>query len=285
MSLNGPFARPQRIIQITDLHLRERPGDIMNSGINTDHSLRLVLEQIRRREKAPDLMLATGDLVHDPVAGAYRRLRTLLNPLPWPIQCLAGNHDDPQVMEDVLCKDNLSCRKAVSRGEWLFVSLCSVVDGEPHGHLDEGELAFLDEVLTRHPARNALVSLHHPVVFVGSTWMDAINLRNTEAFFQVLDRHPQVRGVLFGHVHQQVDQVRNGVRLMGTPSTCVQFAPRTRNFQLDLLPPAYRRLQLHADGRIDTEVVYAFSETDTDSAPHHPTAAPLENAADRISMV
>ncbi|SEP90267.1 Icc protein [Ectothiorhodospira magna] len=279
MSLNGPFARPQRIVQITDLHLCEQPGDIMDSGLNTDHSLRQVLDRIRRREKTPDLMLVTGDLVHTPAPTAYRRLRALFNPLPWPVQCLPGNHDEPQMMEDVLCRDNISCRKAVSRGEWLFVNLCSVVEGQPHGLLAEGELAFLDEVLTRHPARNALISLHHPVVFIGSPWIDAISLHNTEAFFEVVDRHPQVRGVLFGHVHQRVEQVRNGVRLMGTPSTCVQFTPRTQKFKLDRLPPAYRRLELHANGHIDTEVVQV---PDTPHLKHPPTWR--ESPENRASM-
>jgi Icc protein len=41
---------------------------------------------------------------------------------------------------------------------------------------------------------------------------------------------------------------------MATPSTCVQFRPGARDFELDVLPPGFRRLTLHDDGRIDTTV-------------------------------
>jgi len=74
------------------------------------------------------------------------------------------------------------------------------------------------------------------------------------AFFDVLDRYPGVRGVLWGHVHQQIDQQRNGVSLMASPSTCVQFAPGSMKFKADDMQPGYRWLDLHGDGRIETAV-------------------------------
>ena len=61
-----------------------------------------------------------------------------------------------------------------------------------------------------------------------------------------------MRGVLWGHIHQEVDQLRNNVRLLASPSTCVQFAPNNKDFKLDRLSPGYRWLQLHADGRVET---------------------------------
>jgi Icc protein len=79
-------------------------------------------------------------------------------------------------------------------------------------------------------------------------------LRNPEALFTVLDRFPQVRAVLWGHVHQEFDQLRDGVRLMATPSTCIQFAPNSVDFGLDELAPGYRWLRLHDDGQIETGV-------------------------------
>lgn len=69
-----------------------------------------------------------------------------------------------------------------------------------------------------------------------------------------MDACPRVRGVLWGHIHQELDVERNGVRLLATPSTCIQFAPRSDDFALDHLLPGYRWLRLHADGRIETGV-------------------------------
>ena len=43
---------------------------------------------------------------------------------------------------------------------------------------------------------------------------------------------------------------------MSTPSTCAQFLPRSDFFALDERPPGLRWLELHADGRIETEVAW-----------------------------
>jgi Icc protein len=59
---------------------------------------------------------------------------------------------------------------------------------------------------------------------------------------------------LWGHVHQELERDRNGMLLMASPSTCVQFAPGQKNFKLDDMAPGYRWLRLHPDGRIETAV-------------------------------
>ena len=64
------------------------------------------------------------------------------------------------------------------------------------------------------------------------------------------------RGILWGHVHQAFDEERDGLRLMGTPSTCFQFSPGLAGFAIDKRPPGYRWLELHADGQIDTRIVW-----------------------------
>ena len=96
----------------------------------------------------------------------------------------------------------------------------------------------------------------HPVV-VGGAWRDVVSLANPDALFAVLDRHPQVRGLLWGHIHQPFDGARGAVRLMATPSTCFQFK-RTPGGELGIAddPPGYRRLTLAPDGGIDTEVCW-----------------------------
>jgi Icc protein len=47
------------------------------------------------------------------------------------------------------------------------------------------------------------------------------------------------------------------VLFVSTPSTCAQFLPKSEFFALDERPPAARWLELHADGRIETEVTWA----------------------------
>jgi Icc protein len=63
-----------------------------------------------------------------------------------------------------------------------------------------------------------------------------------------------VRGLVWGHVHQALDEQRGGLTLMSTPSTCFQFVPRRDDFAIDYVAPGYRQIRLHPDGRIETRV-------------------------------
>jgi len=139
---------------------------------------------------------------------------------------------------------------------WQILMLDSQVPGEVGGELGDAELARLDSALqaARDGGLYTLVCLHHQPVPIGCDWLDEQMVADAPAFFQVLDRYPAVRGVLWGHVHQQVDRERNGASLMASPSTCVQFAPGSPGFKADDEPPGYRWLDLHPDGSIDTGV-------------------------------
>jgi 3',5'-cyclic-AMP phosphodiesterase len=53
-------------------------------------------------------------------------------------------------------------------------------------------------------------------------------------------------------VHQPLDEMRDGLRVIATPSTCAQFKPLSDEFAVDDAPPAWRTLSLHADGRLET---------------------------------
>lgn len=139
-------------------------------------------------------------------------------------------------------------------GNWRVILLDTLQSGEVFGVLDEPQLEWLDATLRAAPEQHHLICLHHHPVAIGSRWMDSIGLREPERLFEVLDRHRNVRALLWGHIHQEFEQVRNGVRLLASPSTGVQFAPRSERFKVDSLAPGYRWLRLHGDGRLDSGV-------------------------------
>jgi Icc protein len=98
--------------------------------------------------------------------------------------------------------------------------------------------------------------MHHQPLNMGSAWLDGVGLRDADQFLAVLERSPDVRGVLWGHVHQASDRMRGDVRFLSAPSTCSQFLPSSDFFAIDNRPPGMRWLSLHPDGRLDTEVVW-----------------------------
>jgi len=248
-----PQGETVRILQLTDTHLYADPeGRLL--GQNTRQTLELVLDLATGTRDGSDLILLTGDLVHDESAEGYDYLQRRLTALDTPCYCLPGNHDKAQVMSRVLDDCAVRIATAIRCGAWNLVFLDSTVPGEAGGHVSTDQLARLETALTARPGDPSLVCLHHQPVPVGSAWIDTMALDNPDDFFRILDHHPQVRGVLWGHVHQEFSGVRKEVKLMGSPSTCIQFLPGSAEFAMDSLTPGFRRLELHPDGRIDTSV-------------------------------
>lgn len=135
-----------------------------------------------------------------------------------------------------------------------MVLLDSQVVGVPHGKLSEQQLQLLDNKLTEYPERHTLVLLHHHPLLVGSAWLDQHTLKESERFWDVVAKHSNVKAILCGHVHQDMDCIHLGARVMATPSTCVQFKPNSQDFALDNCSPGWRELTLHADGQVSTQV-------------------------------
>jgi Icc protein len=241
-----------RVVQITDPHLYADPAGAL-LGVPTLESLDAVLALVRAEALPADAVIATGDLVHDGSPAGYARLCARLAGLGCPAYVLPGNHDDPAALRSATREPPvISCREA-RLGHWRLVFLDSTVPGQDGGRLSDAELAALDAALDAD-AGHTLVSLHHPPLPIGSAWLDGMALANADALFALLDRHPAVRGVLFGHIHQPFEAERNGVRLLGTPSTCVQFAAVRPRFGIDPAPAGYRWLGLLPDGGIATGV-------------------------------
>ncbi len=247
--------RTVRLVQITDTHLS---GDARASlrDVATLPALRAVLAHAAPAIEAADAVLVTGDVVQDDPLG-YRHFREVMGELGRPVLVLPGNHDDPAALREAL-RDHpaFQCGGHFDIGAWRIVLLDSVVPGEVWGRLDATALATLERCLGDAPGRHALVCLHHHPVSMSSGWIDEIGLREPGDFLAMLQRHPQARGVVWGHVHQAFDAVRDGLRLLATPSTCVQFRPRVDEFAIDSRPPGYRMLALQAHGGIDTEVAW-----------------------------
>ena len=245
-------ALPLRVVQLTDLHLFGA-ADGQLRGVATLPSLKAVLAAALRAHAGWDALLLTGDLVQDD-AGGYAHVRELFGASPVPVYCIPGNHDEVAAMQGALAAAPFQIGGSAVHGPWLFVMLDSYLHGRAGGHLGEAELKRLDATLAAHPDRHAVVCLHHHPVAMQSRWLDSVDLDNPEALFEVLDRHANVRLVLWGHVHQSWEGTRNGVRLMCTPSTCAQFKPHSDNFAIDRRPPGYRWFRFFADGRIESGV-------------------------------
>jgi 3',5'-cyclic-AMP phosphodiesterase len=240
------------VLQFTDPHLTGSP-EMRVRGVATAATFARCVAHARRRHPRPRAVLLTGDLVHDDPTG-YEAMAALIRDAGAPVHCLPGNHDDPADVRRALAGAPFVHDFATRYGNWVIVMLDSTVRGENGGLLAESELARLDAALEAQPGAHALVCLHHHPVPHGSAWLDELMLANAAAFFAVLARHPGVRALAWGHTHQPFEGMHGHIRLMGTPSTCMQFAQDADEFDVDGRPPAYRWIELGDDGGIETGI-------------------------------
>ncbi|WP_095078120.1 3',5'-cyclic-AMP phosphodiesterase [Pseudomonas sp. Irchel s3h17] len=243
---------PVLLVQLSDSHLfAEADGTLL--GMNTRDSLQQVIELALAQQSRIDLVIASGDLSQDGTLESYQQFRQMSGQIDAPARWIPGNHDEPRIMAQAAVQSAF-LEPVVDIGNWRITLLDSAVPGSVPGYLQDEQLQLLARALSEAPQRHHLVCFHHHPVSIGCAWMEPIGLRNPEALFAVLDRFTQVRAVLWGHVHQEIDQLRNGVRLIASPSTCIQFEPRSEDFKVDTLAPGYRWLRLLPDGGLETGV-------------------------------
>src|SRR5210317_2008917 len=73
-----------RVLQLTDTHLYCKPsGNLL--GMNTLDSFQRVIQHFRDHHWPIDLLLATGDLVHDASPEGYARMAEILSSFEVPV--------------------------------------------------------------------------------------------------------------------------------------------------------------------------------------------------------
>jgi Icc protein len=246
-----------RLIQFTDTHLSGDPASSLR-GVVCLPALQAAVADAAHRCSRPDGILITGDLVQDDPQG-YRWIRHVFGGSKVPVMCLAGNHDLPDQMRIELARAPFHVGGEIDLGHWTIVLLDTWIEHSADGRIGPQQLARLREALLAHHHRHVLICLHHHPINIRSEWLDRVGLEDSAEFLAIVREHANVRGVLWGHVHQSMDSFEHGVRFMATPSTCAQFAPGSRDFAIDDRPPGYRVLELMADGSIATEVVWLES--------------------------
>ncbi len=268
---------PITIAQITDTHLiPDAQSHVF--GFPTTASLAAVLAQVK--PLAPDYLLLTGDLADAGDVLAYQKLRELVAPLKIPSLYIGGNHDLVGRMEEMLDCEPFDARKSLDLGEWRLILLNSVISTRccAEGELSPETLTWLQTELKTYPNQPTLIALHHPPVSTGIDWLDPLGLQSPENLHEAIAPFPQVRLVVFGHIHHALHRRLNQVDFLGCPSTCVQFIPpfeidspsalnidpalennsatsnKNSGENNDLKLPGFRWLTLFEDGSYETKI-------------------------------
>ena len=256
-----------RLIQITDLHCYADDNaklEWSDIPVYPNRSVLRVLAHLQNENTSFDALVISGDLVQEETAASYQRISEMLQDFPKPIYVLPGNHDIPALMKSHLVEqdENVHFQLKQDFGQWQCLFLDTNAPQSPEGHLDDEQFADIAAQLSQlSPEDHVLLFMHHHPLSIGSPWMDKMGLQETEQFWSLLARYPQVSCVVFGHIHSEfsVEHAINDkhiVDVFGTPATCIQVKHIDENLNLDHARPAWRELTLYPDGKLDTEVKY-----------------------------
>jgi len=191
------------LAQLSDPHIRLPPED-EGSGAALEAAVRAVLAL----DPLPDAVVVTGDLADGAASAEYERVRELLGPLPMPVHLLPGNHDD-----------GVAADYAVQVGALRLVACDTTISGHDEGEVD---LEWLEAALDEDRKTPTIVAMHHPPILTGIGGLDEIGLTNRDALAGLLQRSPQVRRVIAGHVHRGAFGVVGGCGVVACPSTNLQ---------------------------------------------------------------
>lgn len=250
----GKVSSDVSLVQLTDTHLGGDLEEVL-AGVNTAQSLDCVLELLFKQSLPSDLMICTGDLANNGEVEAYNILQQKLQPWKKPMAWLPGNHDIRAVMQAAVGE---LMPDVILFDDWAICLLDSAVEGKVGGTLGDESLQLLESCLQLIGSNKYVaLFLHHQPIPVGSEWIDTQQVSDGDQLVEVVARHVNVKLISWGHVHQELDTTDErcpGVRFVATPSTCIQFHPRSKDFKLDQQMPGFRRIVLKQDGSVDTEV-------------------------------
>ena len=243
---------PFQLIQITDPHLHAgEEGTLL--GLPTQQSLDLVLAKIGEEQPVIDALIATGDIAQDSSLAAYQRFRAIMESFATVIRWCPGNHDNKKTMLQAAQGSELT-QNVIVTDSWVILLLDSSVAHKVYGRFGQSQFDLVNDVAGQYPDKHILITFHHHPLPMGSRWIDQQQIKNGAEMLATIKKHPNVKALLWGHVHQERDELIDGLRYISTPSTCVQFEPHSEDFAIDKTGPGYRWLRLYEDGAIETGV-------------------------------
>ena len=215
------------VAQISDTHILARASDHPAAQLRAD-CLRRCIADINQQQ--PDAVIFSGDTVQHGQPNEYARLRELLARLEAPFYLVPGNRDDKGALRTAFS----DCSYLPQNGEFLhytvedhdlrLVAIDSTSPGERKGVFCPERQAWLDAALSEQPDRPTLLFIHHPPFDVDDHYIGGYRRPGeAAALADIVGRHPQVAGLLCGHVHWPVERQWAGTSARIMPSVAVDI--------------------------------------------------------------
>jgi 3',5'-cyclic AMP phosphodiesterase CpdA len=246
-----------KILVLTDLHLCPAGDEII--GLDPSARFAACLAAAAKDHPDADHLILCGDLAHHGPTKVYTNLRTQLADAPWPVTLMLGNHDNRANFQEVFPEAPITksghVQSIIDLPEHRLICL-DTLDGPPappdqhSGYLCSDRLEWLRTQLDTADKCKVIIFAHHPVLDIGFDGMDAIKLRNSDAFLDLIGQYPNVAHLVFGHLHRTISGSIRGIPFSIFKSPCDQMplllgVPGTSHSVDE--PGAYGLLLLNSD--------------------------------------
>ncbi len=210
-----------KFLHMSDFHLTA-PGSGL-WGLDPHDRVARCLDDAARWHGDAAFCVITGDLAAAGDSRAYAWLAERLEAFPIPTFLLAGNHDDREALSAAfpgIPRDGHGfLQYAHQTPDGLFLFLDTVKGPVSEGAYCAARRAWLAGQLEAARDRPVWLFMHHPPFDIGIPQMDRLKLEEPEAFAAVIDGHPRIRHIFFGHVHRAAFVHWRGIPCTSLPAT------------------------------------------------------------------
>lgn len=237
----GQYPQPTHVLaHFSDPHFLagNRP---MFGAVDTEHELVAALDQLERSGVKPKAIVFTGDLADLGEPEAYRRLRSVVEPVAdrmgATVVWVMGNHDERLAFRRDLLggTDRAGGNGSGTNGAGpvdrvldidglRIIAIDTSVPGYHHGELSDAQLEWLGDVLETPAPSGTLLAMHHPPIPSHIELMAVLELQRQERLASVI-RGSDIRGILAGHLHYSTHSTFAGIPVSVTSATCYTLDP------------------------------------------------------------
>ena len=215
------------IAQISDTHI---DLDIPDRA-NRLRDLERCVAAINRLDPGPDVVIHTGDLVHNGKPAEYESVKRILQSLRCPVHVAVGNRDDRAAMRAAfpvfrnLLLDKLFVQYIIDTFPVQLIVLDTQSASGNQGDFCQTRADNLHAALAGSAKRPTAIFMHHPPFeVVESDYPHQFKpWESVERLDRALNGHRHVAGIFCGHSHRDANGEVGGVPVSSMPSVAVDL--------------------------------------------------------------